>query len=427
MGMGIFDKLTGKKNSGNLSSEKKVIGVYGSKGKTVVTELMSYLLNNSGLGAGYISSTGNLINQRNDNYLSSDVISQNELLDLLHTDTSKYFVVEIHDSGLRQGVYQDIFFDGMIIPNVHAQSNLDQMYAITALLKDGGILLGNGLDNNLRNWIFTNRERIPKPLYLGMVNQGDFKILQRSLKEGTKYMFRDNQYLTPNPATYAVVNKVLSSTMAEALSGVPELTRYTQGFKTTRGRFDIFHIKDRTVVIDNAKTPEALESALSEITALKPIGKKVVTVLGLSGDYLNFGMPDVAQKYSSLVLLTPFATRKFRNYDINSAVFTHNANGKRFVAVERVSSDQEFKALNRDNLMSRINRVISTGDSPFIAFDADDYSSRLNAIEFAMEYADPGDIVYISGKGDEDFINYNDVEFTWSDHEAVKMASDNVN
>lgn len=424
--MGILDILSRKRSTDKLSLDKKVIGVYGTKGKTVVTELMSYLLNHSGLGAGYISSTGNLINQRNDNNITSEVISQNELLDLVNTDTSNYFVVEIHDSGLNHGLYSNILFDGIIIPNVHHQHNLHQMYSVTSLLKDGGILLGNGLDTNLRNWIFKNRESIDKPLYLGMVNQSDFKIVQRSLKEGTSYVFRDNNYFTPNPATYAVVNKVLSSTMAEALSGVPELTRYTQGFKTTKGRFDVSHVKERTVVIDNAKTPESLESALSEITALKPIGKKIVTVLGLYGDYLNFGMPDIAQKYSSLVLLTPFATRKFRNYDINSAVFTHSGNGKRLVSVERVASEQSFKELNRENLMSRINRVISTGGSPFISFDADDYSSRLNAIEFAMEYTDPGDIIYISGKGDENFINYNDVEFTWSDHEAVKMAADNI-
>jgi UDP-N-acetylmuramyl tripeptide synthase len=425
--MGILDKLKRKSGTEPLSTEKKVIGVYGSKGKTVVTELMGYLLNNSGIGAGYISSTGNLINQRPDNYLSSDVVSQSELIDLINTDTSKFFVVEIHNSGLRSGIYDTIEFDGIIVPNIYSQEYIDQMYTIASLLKTGGILLGNGLDSNLRNWIFTNRENILRPLYLGMVNQGDFKVINRSFSEGTKYIFRENNYQTPNPATYAVVNKVLSSTMAEALSGVPELTRYTQGFKTAKGRFEVFTVKDRTVVIDNAKTPESVESALSEINALKPIGRRVVTVLGLEGDYLNFGMPDAAQKYSTLTLLTPFATKKFRNYDINSAVFTHNANGKRFVAVERVASDEEFKALNRDNLMGRINRVISAGDSPFIAFDADDYSSRLNAIEFAMEYSEPGDIVYISGKGDEDFLNYNDVEFTWSDHEAVKIASDNIN
>ncbi len=425
--MGIIDLIKRKKGSEEkLVLDKKVIGVYGSKGKTVVTELLSYLLNNSGLGAGYISSTGNLINQTYDNYLSSDVVSQNELNDLLNSDTSNYFVVELHNSGLKSGVYDNVLFDGVIVPNIYNQESIAQLMHITNLLKDGGVMLGNGLDTNLRNWIFTNRDSISKPLYLGMVNQGDFKILNRSFLGGTEYLFRENNYQSPSPASYSVVNKVLSSTMAEALSGVPGLTRYTQGFKTTKGRFEVMHVKDRVVVIDNAKTPDSLESALSEISALKPMGKKIVTVLGLEGDYLNFEMPNIAQKYSTLVLLTPFATKKFRNYDINSAVFTHNITGRRFVAVERVGSDDEFRVLNRDNLVGRINRVISSGDSPFIAFDADDYTSRLNAIEFAMGYTEAGDIIYISGKGDDDFINYNDVEFTWSDHEAIKIAGDNI-
>ncbi len=294
---------------------------------------------------------------------------------------------------------------------------------VTDLLKEGGVLLGNGIDIALRSWFFENRDKIKKPVYLGMVNENDYEVLNKSIENGIEYIFRENNYLTPNPASYSVINKLLSSTMAEALSGVSNLTRYTQGFKTAKGRFEVIKSQGKTVVIDNALTPEDLEMTLKEITELKPQGKKVITVLGLEGDYLNFAMPETSQKYSQLTILTPHGANRFKNYDINSAVFTHNHSGKRFVAVERIGSQEEYFMLNKENLKQRIQKVVSNGDAPFVTFDADDYTSRLNAIDLALQYADPGDIVFLSGKGDDDYISFNDVEYTWSEHEAVRLAA----
>ncbi len=402
---------------------KKIIGVYGTRGKTVVTELMSHLLNNSGIGAGFLSSTGTLVNKEFGKSLFAEDVSRKELKELLEYSTSPFFIIELKDSGIDNELYSELQLDGVIVPNTITKESTQKLSHITDLLREGGVLLGNGIDISLRNWFFENRDKIKKPLYLGMVNENDYNIVNKSIDSGIEYVFRENNYLTPNPASYSVINKLLSSTMAEALSGVSNLTRYTQGFKTAKGRFEVISIKDRTIVIDNARSAEDLELVLKEITNLKPMGKKIITVLGLEGDYLDFTLPETAQKYSSLTILTPYAAKKFKNYDINSAVFTHNHSGKRFVAVERVGSQEEYFMLNKENLKQRIQKVVSNSDSPFVTFDADDYTSRLNAIDFAIQYAEAGDIILLAGKGDEDFISYNDVEYTWSEHEAVRLAS----
>ncbi len=424
----IFDRFKKKdkpKENEPVSEAKpkKIVGVYGTKGKTVVTELMSHLLNNSGIGAGFLSSTGTLVNREFGRSVFAEDVTKKELRELLSYNTSPFFIIELKDSGLDSNLYDEFDLDGVIIPNTISKNSIKRLSMVTDLLKEGGVLLGNGIDIALRSWFFENRDKIKKPVYLGMVNENDYEVLNKSIENGIEYIFRENNYLTPNPASYSVINKLLSSTMAEALSGVSNLTRYTQGFKTAKGRFEVIKSQGKTVVIDNALTPEDLEMTLKEITELKPQGKKVITVLGLEGDYLNFAMPETSQKYSQLTILTPHGANRFKNYDINSAVFTHNHSGKRFVAVERIGSQEEYFMLNKENLKQRIQKVVSNGDAPFVTFDADDYTSRLNAIDLALQYADPGDIVFLSGKGDDDYISFNDVEYTWSEHEAVRLAA----
>lgn len=98
----------------------------------------------------------------------------------------------------------------------------------------------------------------------------------------------------------------------------------------------------------------------------------------------------------------------------------------RGMMVERIGSSEEYKLINKYNLKSKIDRVKANGDVPTIAFDADDFTSRLDAIDLAARIAKPGDIVYITGKGEGITLEFYKVEYEWSDVEAVKRALANV-
>ena len=147
----IFDRFKKKdkpKENEPVSEAKpkKIVGVYGTKGKTVVTELMSHLLNNSGIGAGFLSSTGTLVNREFGRSVFAEDVTKKELRELLSYNTSPFFIIELKDSGLDSNLYDEFDLDGVIIPNTISKNSIKRLSMVTDLLKEGGVLLGNGID-----------------------------------------------------------------------------------------------------------------------------------------------------------------------------------------------------------------------------------------------------------------------------------------
>ena len=80
----------------------------------------------------------------------------------------------------------------------------------------------------------------------------------------------------------------------------------------------------------------------------------------------------------------------------------------------------------RTEALGEINRAIEAGlltvaDSRSYAIVPD----RAQAIQFAVDMAEPGDIVVAFGKGHERSMCFGETEFPWSDQDAVARALEN--
>jgi UDP-N-acetylmuramoyl-L-alanyl-D-glutamate--2,6-diaminopimelate ligase len=152
------------------------------------------------------------------------------------------------------------------------------------------------------------------------------------------------------------------------------------------GRFEkIKEIKDFTVIIDYAHTPDGLENILETASSILVPGSRILTVFGCGGDRdktKRFIMGSIAGKMSDLIIITSDNPRTEDPVSI----------------IDMIECG-----------------VKETGNKNYLKI-----SARKIAIEEALNTAAPNDIVIIAGKGHEDYQEFNGYRVYFSDQKIVK-------
>lgn len=423
---------------GNPSEKIKVIGVTGSRGKTIVTELLYHLLKNAGMKVGYISSIGysdDMDNSKND--LSANFVEPGELHGLLGNmirNQLEFAIVEMTARNLMDKKYEGITLDSGIITNIIGDDSSFfedwYEYAGTKLdfisrIRDKGLLVVNDDEPQVVDWLLSQGDNLDKDVYVYPVSSLEIDLKNKNL-DGSTFVWNNQAFTTQQSHKNAVINNVQAIKLAGSYKPDPRLPMYAQEFKNPRGRMEVIQKNPFTVIIDYAYTPSMLEDSLKHIEELKDPNAKIITVYGCAGEreITRRQMGAVSSNHSDLTILTAEDPKSEKVYDINSQIigFAEKFGG---VLVERVGSSEEYQVMNKENLKQRIERVLANGDHPMVSFDADDYTARLDAINFAVKNANPGDIIYITGKAHETTLAFDGIEYEWSDQEAVKVAMNN--
>jgi UDP-N-acetylmuramoyl-L-alanyl-D-glutamate--2,6-diaminopimelate ligase len=185
-----------------------------------------------------------------------------------------------------------------------------------------------------------------------------------------------------------------------------------------------------SVIIDFAHTPNSLESALNSLKELKNSGTKIITVFGCAGmrDKERRKMGEVAARLSDLVILTAEDPRDEKLSNINNEILEYAKESKGQLAA-RFKNSEDYEIKNLEELKSDMRTTKEAGNTPFFAFDADDISSRKDAISLAIGIAEKGDIVYLTGKAHEESLAFGaeQDEYPWSEHDVVKESLKSLN
>jgi UDP-N-acetylmuramoyl-L-alanyl-D-glutamate--2,6-diaminopimelate ligase len=159
--------------------------------------------------------------------------------------------------------------------------------------------------------------------------------------------------------------------------------------KTVKGRMEpIDDGQDFLAIVDFAHTPVSLENALT--TAREMTQGRLFAVFG------SAGLRDKAKR----AMMGAIAGRL-----ADMSVIT--AEDPRTERVEDISAEIAAGAESAGAVL---------GDSYTIIYD------RASAIEWAVEQAQPGDLVIACGKGHEPSMCYGTTETPWSEHEAMRAA-----
>ena len=377
------------------SRELKLIGVTGTNGKTTITFLLEYLLEELGQSVALF---GTLYNRwpgfSEESHHTTDFADKLQpKLNHARNANVDFGIMEVSSHALAQKRISGCEFIAAIFTNL-SQDHLDyhfnmqsyfkskmQLFKFPYLLsKDSfsvinidnvwGLKLLKNIDSS-SFIISTNKNE----KFLG--NKNYFYVTKKELtKSGTSCLFhtpsQEIELFIPLVGEFNLMNALQAITVLYKL-GFPlkSISKCIKSFPGVSGRMERLIIKEQdfknhlpVVIIDYAHTPDGLEKVLESLRNFAE--RKIITVFGCGGERdsnKRSKMGSIAEKLSDFIFITSDNPRK--------------ENPKKIIA------DILSGIKNKDKIIIDIDRYC--------------------AIEKAINFAENNDIVLIAGKGHENY------------------------
>ena len=375
----------------------KLVGVTGTNGKTTIATLLFKLFSSLGHTCGLVSTVQNQIGDQiiPSTHTTPDAVSLNELLSTMVNAGCSHVFMECSSHAVHQHRITGLVFTGALFSNItHDHLDYHKTFEAYIAAKKGffdalpatAFAITNADDK--RGEVMLQNTKAKKLCY-GLKSSADFKgkILENALtglvmlvNEIEVHFRLIGEFNAYNLlAVYgAAVNLGIESSVA--------LTNLSM-LAGAEGRFDyIISNKQVIGIIDYAHTPDALENVLATIKKLRKGYEQVITVVGCGGDRDKTKRPIMAQTACDLsdkVILT--------------------SDNPRTEDPAQIIADMEA-GLNT----AAKRKYISILD-------------RKEAIQAAVEFAKPEDIVLVAGKGHEKYQDINGVKHPFDD-KAILLA-----
>ena len=237
-------------------------------------------------------------------------------------------------------------------------------------------------------------EELPRAKTFSVLGDADYyaKDLQMSF-QGSRFVLcyrgRELPFQIRLPMRYNVSNAVAVLSSLDQLGfDLNDFRGALEEIPAIPGRMErIGTGTDYTVFVDYAHTPDAFEQVLHDAKQMKP--KRILTVFGCGGDRDRLKRPLMTQaacRYSDIIIMTSDNPRSEEPEDIFH------------------------------DMRAGLPRPLT---APGTIFEIQD---RQEAIEKAIALAKPGDVVFVLGKGHEDYQILADGKIPFSDRDVVDSA-----
>lgn len=396
---------------GYPSLHMRIVGVTGTDGKTTTASMIRSIFQRAGYPTGLITSVGADVGGREiDTGLHTTTPNAPQVQALLAemvTHGCEYAVLEATSHGLAQERLEACHFDVAVLTNL-THEHLDY---------HGTFAKYRAAKGRLFEYLSVT-QRKSEVLKVAVINADDPSAayfedypadlqLAYGLREPAQVMAA-NMAPTPNgirfeaftpsgdfplelplPGEFNVRNALASIAVAISQNiDPPVIQEALRRFPGVVGRLERIALEPFRVIIDFAHTPHALEQALQ---AVRPMGAgKLWVVFGCAGLRDREKRPVMGESAGRLA---------------DRVVIT--AEDPRTESLEEICAQIE-KGCRRAGRVAEADYWI-IGD-------------RAQAIGFAIEKAQPGDLVLITGKGHEKSMCFGTSEYPWSDHEVAREA-----
>lgn len=359
------------------SRKLTVVGVTGTDGKTTTTTIIYEILKTAGYKVSMITSVNAVI--AGESYdtgfhvTTPNAFWVQKYLRQAVDNGDTHFVLEVTSHALTQSRVWGINFDVGVLTNV-THEHLDwhktfENYLETklSLLYQSKIAVLNKDDDDIYSRALL-RLQFRKFLTYGIRREA--KITPTSFPFKTQLPGEYNRYNCLAAIAAALALKVDKNKILSAVSK----------FSGVSGRTEIIVKKPFKVIVDFAHTPNAIDQVLKTI---RPETKgRLIHVFGSAGlrDHTKRPLMGAASgRYADIIILT----------------------------------EEDYRTENIEEIMNDIAKGIPLTKQVYR------FPYRLDAIEFAIKEAKPGDLVILTGKGHEKSLARGTVEYPWSDQKAV--------
>ncbi|MCA9386605.1 hypothetical protein KC669_01080 [Candidatus Dojkabacteria bacterium] len=413
----------------NKKSTMPVIGISGEHGKTTTSELLAHILKQNGIKVSVLNSIGKNIDERDDK-ITSDNASRKDVNKFI-ADSIKascdIAIIELEPKKISNSIFSSVSFDSIGITSVGNLNEPQPYKLLLDLVREDGFLTAVSEDDEFISWLINESEKLSKTIYCYWVNPEN---LSEKTFDNTGISFDyyvEGKINSKLKGMHSFENIYLAVRLASNYIPIRNAIEKIKDFEPLRGRFHEAYKDKFSVIVDAAKHPFQLFKSMEFLGKVKDPSKKIISVASVSENLFDNAknLGNLVTNYSDIVILGPSDSNTMPTFDLNSQMHI-GAEDKQGRLIERFFSSEESQIADKYKLANRIFHSMQQGDVPVLAFDAHDYTGRLDAIKMAILLADPGDIVYIMGKGDERTITFDNTDFEWSDYEALKLALDNL-
>lgn len=373
----------------NPAEKLKVIGVTGTKGKTTTAYLVKSILENAGYKVGLIGTI--------------EVIIGNEHISAVNTTPESYVlqayfakmveagleavVMEVSSQGLMLHRSQGFVFDFGIFtnlepdhigPNEH-ESFEDYMRCKSMLFRQCKVGIVNCDDKHWEQVVQGHTCVLER---FGMGEQADIRaegleLMRRGDVLGSKFWVKglmDFEAEIATPGRFSVYNALTAIAICRHFNVKEDAVRKALLEAKVKGRIEPVKVSDEfTLLIDYAHNAMSLESLLSTLREYEP--HRLVCLFGCGGNrskLRRYEMGEISGKLADLTIITSDNPRFEEPQDIIEDIKTGMAKTEgRFVEI----------------------------------------CDRKEAIRYAIEHGEAGDIVVLAGKGHEDYQEIKGVKY----------------
>jgi len=393
--------LIAAKFYGDPSHELKLIGVTGTNGKTTTTHLIERILAVAGQPTAIIGTTG--IKIANDTYTTTNTTPESiELQKTFHMIRERGLhcvAMEVSSHALDLGRTRGIDFDIAVFTNL-TQDHLDYHQTMEQYREAKGLLfaqLGNAYGDQRRKIAVLNVDDPASSYYANitsaqLITYGcDQEAMVRAEKirvtaQSTSFLlhtFKGSiEVQLQLLGKFNVYNALAAA--AVALGCGCTLTQIREGLESVSGVDGRLELVESdlpiTCLVDYSHTPDSLKNAL--ITIQEFAKKRIICVVGCGGDRDKKKRPKmarIAEQYSDLVVITSDNPRSEKPEDI---------------------IEDMIEGLTEHHYEIRVDRK--------------------DAIQYAIEQAEPDDVILIAGKGHETYQEIQGVRYPFDDREVAR-------
>lgn len=377
----------------------KTIGVTGTNGKTTTVNLIGKVLEASGEKIGIIGTLGARLYDEDlpTNFTTPEQLLLAKLYDKARTLGIERIVMEISSHALVQHRVDAVYFEGGVFTNLtqdHLDFHKDMESYFSAKRRlfemvskeENGIMVINVDDPYGKRLVEEFRDKHPITYGIREPAIITAKNIEVS-KDGLSFdLILEGEHFKVKSKLLGEINvyNILSAIGYSYKVGIPMDTvlRTVCEFNPVRGRLERIDLGQQfQVLVDYAHTPDALERVLK---VAKSLGRRVIVVFGCGGDRDKTKRPimgDIATRLSDFAIITSDNPR----------------------------SEDPIKIIEDIVSGIKMNNYIVQED-------------RKEAINYAINMAEPGDIVVIAGKGHETYQIFKDVTIHFDDREVAIEA-----
>ena len=382
---------------GHPAGKLKTIGITGTKGKTTTTYLIKSMLENAGHKVGLIGTIEVIIGDEHihaENTTPESYALQEYMAKMVEAGCD-CVVMEVSSQGLMLHRTQGFVFDIGIFTNIEADhigpnehKDFDDYLNCKGLLfKQCKVGILNGDDVHVDDIL--NGHTCEVETY-GFNEGVDLRAINLAYirKPGELGVFFDTEGLIEmhaeirTPGRFSVYNALCAIAVARQLGcNSVEIAPALKEAKV-KGRIEMVKVSDDfTLMIDYAHNAMALKSLLTTLRDYHP--NRLISVFGCGGNrskLRRFEMGEVSGKYSDFTIITSDNPRYEEPLDI----------------------------------MNDIETGMKKTDGKYIKI-----ADRKEAIRYAIEHGEKGDIIVLAGKGHEDYQEIKGVKYHMDERELI--------